>query len=58
MDKVYDHHRPLDSESRSTRPDLLHLGQEALTPGLLGLSGVLKLGKAHLTLGQGLSGAG
>jgi hypothetical protein len=25
---------------------------------LLGLSGVLKLGKAHLTLGQGLSGAG
>lgn len=34
------------------RHDLLHLGQETLATGLLTLTGVLEIGKAHLAHGM------
>lgn len=47
MGEAYDRHRPLDSAAQSTRPT-------RPTADLLVLIGVLEIGKADLTYGQGL----
>ena len=40
-------------QQTAPRYHLLHLGQETLATGLLALTGVLAIGKAHLTHGMG-----